>query len=375
MKNNKTILFIVNSDWFFLSHRLPIAKKTLEKGYSVHLACEISEKRKELEKYEIKLHDIKIKRSSTSLISSVFLFLKILKLYKKIKPDLIHLVTIKPVIIGGLAAYLIKKSTKLVMSITGLGYIFIDKGIKAFIRKKIIIFFYKLVFNHNYLKIIFQNKTDLVNICKLTNLPKDKTILIPGSGVDLSEYKQTKIPLTYPIVLFPARLLSTKGIYEFIEAADKLKNLARFVIVGKHDIQARNCIDLRELYEFQKEGIIEYWGESNDMPNILQQSSIVVLPSYREGMPKSLLEAAACGRPIVTTNVPGCRETILDGITGILVKAYDSDSLTKGIKKLLKNPNLICSMGQASRNLAEQKFDIKKVVKKHLEIYQFLLSI
>lgn len=374
-ENNKTILFVVNSDWFFLSHRLPIAKKSLEKGYNIHLACEISDKRKELERYGINLHDIKIKRSSTSLLSSFLLFLEFLKIFKKTKPDLIHLVTIKPVLIGGLAAKFLKKSTKIVMSVTGLGYIFIDKGIKAFLRKQIIIFFYKFVFKHNYLKVIFQNKTDLSKICKLTNLPINNTILIPGSGVDLTTYNITKIPLNNPIVLLPARLISSKGIYEFIESAKNLKNLARFVIVGKNDTEARNCIKIKELAEWQKAGIIEYWGESNDMPKIFQQSTIVVLPSYREGMPKSLLEAAACGRPIITTNVPGCRDSILDGITGILVPVGDPNSLTLSLKKLLKNPNLINSMGKAGRNLAEKRFDIEYVVKKHLEIYQLLLSI
>ena len=374
-KNKKSLLFVVNADWFFLSHRLPIAKKAIEKGYNVHLVTEVTTKRKEIEQYGIYLYEIKFKRSSTSVFDSLFLFIKFLKIFKSIKPDLIHLVTIKPVIIGGIAAHFLKKSTKLVISISGLGFIFIDKGFKAFLRKIIIIFFYKLVFMHKNFKVIFQNKTDLQNIRDMTHLPKEKTILIQGSGVDLNEYKFSKIGRSKPVVLFPARLLSSKGIYEFIESAKILKSLGRFVIVGKHDLEARKCIKLSELETLENEGIIEYWGESIDMPKTFKLSSIVVLPSYREGMPKSLLEAAASGRAIVTTDVPGCKDAIINGRTGILVPSRDPFALTNGIKNLLENPELIKTMGREGRKLAENKFDINEVVKKHLEIYQTLLLI
>tara|TARA_B100000212_G_scaffold340713_1_gene322032 strand:+ start:1161 stop:2297 length:1137 start_codon:yes stop_codon:yes gene_type:complete len=370
----KTILYVVNTDWFFLSHRLAIAKKTIEEGYDVHLLTEITTKKKEIEKYGILVQDIKFRRGSTSISQNLFLFIKILKIFKSINPDLIHLVTIKPVIIGGIAAHFLRKKTKLIISISGLGFIFIEKGFKAFFRKMIIILFYKLVFINKNIKVILQNKTDLKNICDFTNLTKKDAILIEGSGVNLNEYKFSKVPNSKPIVLFPARLISSKGIFEFIEAAKRLRNLGRFVIVGKYDFEARKCINLNELKAIENQGIIEYWGESNNMPKIFKLSSIVVLPSYREGMPKSLLEAAACGRAVVTTNVPGCRDAIIDGITGILVPPQDSLALSNGIYKLLKNHKLLDTMGTEGRKLAENKFDISKVVKKHLEIYEYLLS-
>ena len=367
--DKKIILFVVNSDWFFISHRLPIAKKALSKGFIVHIATTFTDKRKELEKFGFYLHDIKINRSSTSLIDNLILFFKFLSIYKKVRPDLLHLITIKPSLIGGLAAHFIKKRPKIIISVSGLGYIFTVKGIKAFLRKKIIIFLYKLVFNHKKLKVIFQNQTDLTNISQATNLALSKTILIPGSGVDLKKFKLTKLPKNKPIVLFPARLLSTKGIYEFIKCANNLKNQARFAIVGKHDLEARNCIKISELESWQKENIIEYWGESSNMPREYSKASIVVLPSYREGMPKSLLEAAASGRVVVTTDVPGCRDAILEGLTGFLVPPYDSIALTNEVGKLLKDQDLIYKMGQQGRYFAETKFNIDDVVKKHLEIY------
>ena len=368
--DKKIILFVVNSDWFFISHRLPIAKKALLEGFKVHIATTFTCKRKELEKFDFFLHDIQINRTSTSLLDNLFLFFKFLSIFKKVNPDLLHLITIKPFLIGGLAAHLIKKAPKIIISVSGLGYIFTVKGIKAFLRKKIIILLYKLVFNHKKLKVIFQNKTDLDNISKETNLSLNKTVLIPGSGVDLKKFKLTKITNKEPIVLFPARLLSTKGIYEFIKCAENLKNKARFAIVGRHDLEARNCIKICELERWQKENIIEYWGESSNMPREYSKASIVVLPSYREGMPKSLLEAAACGRVVITTDVPGCRDAILDGVTGFLVPPYDSIALTNGVEKLLNNPKLIYKMGRQGRYLAEKKFNIDNVVKKHIETYR-----
>ena len=373
-KVKKTILFVVNADWFFLSHRLAIAQRALEEGFIVHLAAEITDKRKELEAYGLILHDLQMKRSSTSLLQNLGLLLKILKIYKKLKPDLIHLITIKPVIIGSLAAHLFFASKKLVLSISGLGYVFTTGGFKAFFRKEMIILLYKLVFMHRYLKVIFQNKNDLNTICDFTNLNKKNTILIPGSGVDLDKFRFKNPPKSKPIVLFPARIIASKGIYEFVDCAKKLNNIARFVVVGKRDVDSRDCIKLEELEIWEKDGIIEYWGDCDDMPNIFSKSSIVVLPSYREGMPKSLLEAAASGRPVVTTNIPGCRDAIINGLTGFLVPLYDVTLLTKEVKKLLENPKMIRDMGEEGRLLAEKKFDLIKVVNTHLKIYNNLLS-
>ena len=373
--NKKTILFLVNTDWFFVSHRLPIAKEALAKGFNVHIATTFSNKKEELANYGFKLHDIKIDRSSTSFKDNLFLFFRFFKIYKKINPDLLHLITIKPLIVGGLVGYFIKNPPKIIISVSGLGYIFTEKGFKAFVRRRIIINLYKIVFAHKELKVIFQNKTDLENICISTKLPMRKTVLIPGSGVDLNKFKYIKHHTNKPIVLFPARLLSTKGIYEFVSCAKKLKNEAQFAIVGKHDLDARNCIKKYELEKWIRDGIIEYWGESSNMPFEYSRASIVVLPSYREGMPKSLLEAAACGRAVITTNVPGCRDAIVPGFTGLLVPPHNSVALTNAVKKLLKNRKLIYSMGKAGRNLAEKRFNVDEVVKEHLRIYHELLLV
>ena len=226
---------------------------------------------------------------------------------------------------------------------------------------------------HRNLKVIFQNKDDLTTICNFTNLNVKNTVLIPGSGVDLNKFSFKKLPNGKPIVLFPARIIASKGIYEFVECAKKLNNRARFVVVGKRDFESRDYIKLEELEIWEKEGIIEYWGECNNMPDVFSKCSIVVLPSYREGMPKTLLEAAASGRVVVTSNIPGCKDAIIKDLTGMLVPLYNVDRLTLEIKKLLNNPKQIKKMGKAGRCLAEKKFDINDVVNTHLKIYNAML--
>ena len=176
-----------------------------------------------------------------------------------------------------------------------------------------------------------------------------------------------------PVVLFAARLLSSKGIYEFVYAARQL-NGARFVIVGQFDKENRDCIDPAQLNQWVEKGWVEYWGYSDAMTNILSQASIVVLPSYREGLPKVLIEAAACGRPVITTDVPGCRDAIEPDVTGLLVPAQDSSALRVAMQHLLDNPTLCMAMGRAGRTLAERKFDVKQVVQTHLEIYSELIA-
>ena len=178
-----------------------------------------------------------------------------------IKPDVVHLVTIKPVLIGGLASFFVRYSQKLVLSISGLGYIFISKGLKSELRKYTILFFYKLVFMKKKLKVIFQNKDDYNDLNTLTNIQKNKVVFIPGSGVALDIFKFSEVPSGKPVVLFPSRLLKSKGIYEFVAAARKLKNKAKFVIVGKHDTGNRDCIKMNVLETWVSDKIIDI-GES-----------------------------------------------------------------------------------------------------------------
>ena len=369
------ILFIVNVDWFFVSHRLPIAKECLKKGYEVHIATKFENYFDFLDNQGFILHRLKIKRDDFNIIHSVNLIKEIFFLIKEVKPNLLHLITIKPILLGGLAAQLVRRKIGVVASISGLGFVFINKGFKAKLRKIIIVIIYNLVFIRNNLCVIFQNKDDLKLITRISNLDKRQSILIEGSGVDLNEYYFSPLlENSKPIFLFASRLLKSKGIFEYLEATKDHLDTAKFYIAGMLDQNNRDCIELSELEEWLSNKNITYLGHSTDIKNLIKNCSVVVLPSYREGLPKILIEAAAMGRAIITTDVPGCRSTIINNKSGILVKAKDSQSLSKAMRKLIENKNLRLKMGKEGRKLAEQKFSIDNVINMHLNIYDKLLS-
>jgi glycosyltransferase involved in cell wall biosynthesis len=201
--------------------------------------------------------------------------------------------------------------------------------------------------------------------------------MIRGSGVDLAQFVDAPMPTGVPVVVFPARLLADKGVFEFVAAARLLRGkgvAARFVLAGLVDAANPTSVTKVQLEAWTAEGVIENWGYRSDMPQVFSSASVVVLPSYREGLPKALLEAAACGRAVVTTDVPGCRDAIDPGVTGLLVPVREVAPLAQAIEQLLLNPARREAMGQAGRRLAEREFDVNAVVDKHLAIYQKLLA-
>ena len=373
MKPRK-LLFVVNLDSFFISHRLPIALEAQRQGYQVHLATKITNKYEELNNLGISIHPLTMSRSSTNLLSLWFTLHELWVLFRKVKPDIVHLVTIKPILLGGLVARF-SKVPAVVAAVSGLGFIFIAKGIKASFRRQLVGFLYKIVFNHGNIKIIFQNQDDWNTLANWANLPNRKIRIIPGSGVNLDQFQKTSLPVDSNLVILAARLLKDKGVLEFIEAAILLKQQgvsARFCLVGSTDKNNPASMSDDELIQWQNTGAIELWGHSTDMREVLRKASIVVLPSYREGLPKILIEAAACGRPVITTNVPGCRDAIIPNVSGLLVPVQDSVALAQAIRTLIDQPIICANMGDAGRLLAESKFNVNHVVAEHIKIYNEL---
>lgn len=370
------ILFIINSSDFFVSHRLEIAQAALREGYEVHVACGDSNQKHYLYSLGIKFHHLRFDRKSTNFYHNMKIIFDICMLIKFVGPDLVHLVTIKPMLLGGIAAR-ITNVRKIVFSISGLGSVFINKGIKSKFIQFFVSILYKLAIRPSETRIIVQNRDDLYFVANLTKYPKNQFYLIRGSGVDLKKYAYSDLPLGVPVVMFASRLLKDKGILEFVHAAKILKELkfsCRLVLVGDIDNGNPSSLDQNNLSQMIKDGTIEYWGFSNVMQETLAKATIVVLPSYREGMPKVLLEAAAIGRPVITTNVPGCRDAIIEYETGLLVEPKSADGLVKAIKILLDNKNgYLIKFGRSGRKLAEKEFDVDSVVTRHLEIYRELL--
>lgn len=373
----KKILYFINVDWFFLSHRLPIALAAKENGYETHIATAITDKWDELSSHEFIIHPLPLARTKASLWGEFKAFLKIISILKTVKPDVIHLVTIKPVLYGGIAAR-IAGVNRVVAAISGLGFVFTGKGRKNKIRQFLVSLIYKLALNQKYLKVIFQNPNDRDTLTKVAKLNDNQIAMIPGSGVDLSLYGETAPAKTTPVILLAARLLHDKGVGVFVQAAKQLKQQgvdARFCLVGTPDPANPTSVTPDELSQWVNDGIVEAWGHRTDMPQVLSTAHIVVLPSYYgEGLPKVLIEAAACGRAVITTDMPGCRDAIIPNITGLLVPPRNVEALTEAINTLLQNPELRDNMGKAGRKLAEERYAIEQVVATHLAIYQELLD-
>lgn len=366
------LLFIVNVDWFFISHRLPIALAAIENGYEVHLACGITNRKNELEALGIIVHPLSISRSGTSLLKEFKVIKEMNTVVKNVSPDTVHLVTIKGAVYGGLVTRF-KKIKVRVASISGLGFVFIDKGIKARILRFLVTKLYRIALNSPNTKVIFQNENDKSIFIENKIIKPKQSLIIRGSGVNLDTYKYLPEPSGEKVVMFLARLLKDKGLVEFCEAAKTLKKSGfkgRFVLVGDIDLHNPNSITQTELNNYVSSGYIEHWGYSNNVPEIIAQSHIMVLPSYREGLPKSLIEAAACGRAVITTDVPGCRDAITANETGVLIPIKSSQAIVKAIQTLCDSNDERIAMGKKGRQLAESCFDISDVINIHLKLYK-----
>ena len=373
---NRRLLFVVNVDWFFLSHRLPIALEALRQGYEVHIATGLTDKRAELERHGLVVYPLALDRSSTGLGNAWRTLVQLWQVFRAVRPDVVHLVTIKPVLLGGLVARLAGVPA-VVAAVSGLGFVFMANGTKAVVRRWLVGALYCVALGHCNLKVVFQNPDDRASLSKLAHLPDSKVEMIRGSGVDLAQYSHTPLPLGLPVVLLASRLLADKGVREFVQAARLLRQqgvAARFCLVGSVDPANPASLADAELTQWANEGVVELWGHRADMPEVLSSAHLVVLPSYREGLPKVLLEAAACGRAVVTTDVPGCRDAIDPGVTGVLVPVRNAAALADALKGLINDPSRCQAMGNAGRALAERAFDVRQVVAAHLRIYQALID-
>jgi glycosyltransferase involved in cell wall biosynthesis len=373
---SRKLLFVVNVDWFFLSHRLPIALEALRQGYQVHIATGLTDKLDELRRHDLVVHPLALDRSSASLGSAWRTMVQLWQIFRAVRPDVVHLVTIKPVLLGGLVARLAGVPA-VVAAVSGLGFVFVAKGAKAFARRWLVGVLYRLALGHHNLKVIFQNPDDRATVAKLAHLSDRKLVMIRGSGVDLTQYRVMPTPLGMPVVVLAARLLADKGVMEFVQAARLLLQRgcnARFVLVGMVDRANPTSFTDADVSAWVQDGVVEWWGHRGDMPQVLEAAQVVVLPSYYgEGLPKVLIEAAACGRVVVTTDHPGCRDAIDPGVTGILVPVRNPLALADAMEDLINNPLRSKVMGDAGRALAEKAFDVRHVVAAHLKIYQELI--
>lgn len=367
----RKLLLVVNVDWFFLSHRLAIASEALRKGYEVHIATTITDHLDELRSHGLIVHPVPIARSGTRLLGEWRSFWRIVQIFRQVRPDIAHLVTVKPIVFGGLAARM-TRTPAVVAAVSGLGFLFLARGWRAAFTRRLVLAFYRVALGHHNLRAVFQNEDDRALVQHAAALPADKCTLIPGSGVDLKKFSEQPVTPGPVVIALAARLLVDKGVREFVQAARQLRAEgvhARFWLVGSPDAGNRASITQDELLEWRAQHVVELLGQRSDMPDVLGQAHIVALPSYREGFPKVLIEAAACGRPVVTTDVPGCRDAIVAEETGLLVPARDAPALAAALRRLIEDAALRSTMGKAGRALAERRFGIEAVVQAHMQVY------
>lgn len=375
--DEKIILFVVNAPEFFLSHRLPLAVKAEKLGYQVHVASASGPDVERITAYGFAHHIVPFARSGHNPLNELSTLWCLIRLFRLVKPSLVHLITIKPVLYGGIAARLAGVGS-VVAAVSGLGTVFLAESAIAHARRWLVSVLYRTAFRQRRLVVIFQNPDDRDVLFKLDALKPSQAKLIKGSGVSLAHYPFIEEPIGISVVVMAARLLKDKGVYEFVEASKLLRQRGvkfQARIIGSPDSGNPTSVAQSELDRWSREGHVELLGYRTDIPEQYAAANIICLPSYREGLPKSLIEAAACGRSVVTTDVPGCRDAIAAGKTGLLVPVKDSVALADAIQTLIENPALRKQMGLAGRALAEKHFAIEKIVRQHMDIYQELLEL
>lgn len=370
------LFIVVNVDWFFLSHRKDIALAAQKAGWDVTIVTADTGKLKDIETIGLKVINLPMSRSGMNIKEEIGTLRFLYNLYKKEKPDVAHHVGMKTILWGSLAAKF-AKVYGVVNAISGLGGFFAEdnKGLLAKVMPKVL----KFSHNRNNLLCIFQNNEDKGLYVKNGIIKEKQARYIKGSGVHLDEFCYTPEPVEGKIrVILTARMIVEKGIFILTEAAERLrpkyKDKVEFLLVGGLDDHP-DAITKEQLDTVCDGTYIQWLGYRTDVKELLQSSHIVAFPSYyMEGLPKSLIEADATGRPIITCNSVGCKETVIDGYNGYLIPTKDVNALVEKLDILLSNPALRQEMGRNARKYAEENFSIDIVIERHLNIYKELVS-
>jgi glycosyltransferase involved in cell wall biosynthesis len=380
MRNDRSrILFVANRAEFFLSHRLPIARAVQEKGFDVHVATPRDPYVSALQERGLVWHLLKLEGKSLNPFQEAQTLLHLYRLYRDLQPILVHHVAFKAVLHGGIAARL-AHVPNVVNAFTGLGHLFSDESVRVRLVRGVVLQLSRFALGHSHSRTIFQNADNADEFIRRGALDREAMRLIKGSGVDLDTFDPLPQSTTdLPVVILASRLVWDKGVGEFVEAARQLQVegvQARFVLVGKSDPLNPKAVPEETLEAWNEKGFVEWWGFQEDMPSVFARSHIVCLPSYyREGVPKVLIEAAACARPIVTTDMPGCREIVNDGDNGLLVPPRNSEALADALRDILMiSADQRERMGKRGRRLVEEEFSLTRVVRNTMAVYEELLG-
>ena len=370
------LLFIVNDASFFVSHRLAIGTAARRLGMEVHVATPPGRGVDAIVAAGLIHHPVAISRRGLNPVAEVRTIIALVALMRRLRPDITHLVTMKPVLYGGIAARLCRMPA-VVAAVAGLGFLSDPSARESKLLRLATLPLLRFALAHPNLRVIVQNAEDRRFLKHEAAVGEARCTLIGGSGIELDRYQATPEPTPPIVVTLASRLLKPKGIAEFVAAARLLRDRGgkiRFWLAGDVDAGNPQTVTGQELESWEAGGDVEILGQQNDIPALFAASHIVCLPSYYgEGLPRVLLEAAACGRPVVTTDHPGCRDPVIDGETGVLVPSRDAGALADAIEALALDADRRKAMGTAARRLAEREFGIETVVQSHLGIYRQLM--
>ncbi len=370
------LLYLVNETHYFSTHWLAVAAAAKAAGCEVHVAAPFAaEGVAAIAAAGLRYHPIPLERRSLSPWGELRLLAAIFALERRLKPDLVHHLTMKPVVWGGLAARAAQVPAA-VFSINGLGHLFLGPDLGTRLLRALVTPLYRLSLGHRRSRTVFQNPDDRALFLKLGLVGAARAEQIKGSGVDLTRFRPRPEPDGPPVVLLPARLLAEKGVNEFVAAAKMLRGqgvAGRFALAGRIDPGNPSAIAEATIRAWVAVGTIEWWGHRGDMPEALAEAAIVCLPSYREGTPRALIEASAVGRAIVATDVPGCREIVRDGVNGLLVPARDAAALAQALRRVIEDKALRRELAAAGQRIAVSEFSAARFHGDILAIYRDLL--
>lgn len=370
------LLFLITEDWYFWSHRLDLARAARDAGFEVSIATRVTDHRDRITKEGFRLFPITLERRSRNPLVEGAAILQLIRIYHRLRPHIAHHVALKPILYGSVAAWL-SRVPAVINAFAGLGYLFTDQGRVSPLQRLMIRMVLKRCLALRRSTVLFQNYDDRACLVREGVVPVERTRVIAGSGVNTEVFQVRPAPAGCPLVLLASRMLWDKGVGEFVEAVRVLRRSgrpARYVLVGRCDEHNPAAIARRQLAQWVDEGVVEWWQHRDDMPEVYAQATVVVLPSYREGLPKTLLEAAASGRPLIATDVPGCREIVQDGVNGYLVPARHPQDLARAIEAILHDRSLQERMGQDSRDLVVRNFSTEKIAGQVLALYRETLS-
>ena len=365
------LLYFVSEDEYFISHKIEQVQDALKKNIDVLVVTKFKKKEKQIKNAGFKTKHIDIDRKSINPIKEFLCILKLLTIIFKFKPNIIQANALKPILYVSLISNFLSKNTKIILCVVGLGYLFIKKSKKNFLIKNIYLYLMKFTLRKQNSMFVFQNNEDKKFFLDKNLLKNTSYKIIKGSGVDIEKFCSKKVKKIYDII-FHSRLLYDKGFNEIVQALKILrekKYTPKILILGDPDESNRSSVDKSIITSMVQKKMCFWINKVDNVIPYLQKSKISILPSYREGLPKSLLEAASCKLPLVATDVPGCREICKNNFNGILVPKKDSKFLSKAIEKLLKNKALMLKYGENGRKLVKEQFSLKIISDQFMKIY------